>query len=861
MSGRIQSADIKTVAELVANGATKSSLPQDSQVYASAIGDYTLAEAIEAGLINDFPPLRLYASATPDAKLNISPSAIPLANGGAKALPPFGAAFGAYPQTSINFQTGAITGGVVVGTIPSTTSGEFRRVGFTYGSDNKVYMVWSAAAASVGALAGAQTLVVAGGVSLGYVDLEGTGTTTYKTAGSATNVIENAVSGTARIVCFLASVDSQIAAYFGQMRLSAHATDASRVRLSGADVTLFDGSVRGQVIKNIVMNFAGASIDFTGANAGSIYNTAEDTVIGTFTAVTPALNQYRWYSVAMIPDTVGSDNRITIQMNIAAASADGASIAAAPRADYPSNGNPVGQFCVQNVGGTVVLSQLFQLGSGAGGSGTSSSGGGAAKSPADGFQAIVSDAFDVGPTAATTKVDSTNTKATYSTAKQLYALACDKAPTITIVGTAVTLSVAPSFTVQVGDILWVNSLNDWARISAVSSQTSLTIDFTIGNVTTAAGMVSQAVWTQNLVNYGSATEKTRLRDFFANTANLTAHLEYSDSLIAGDITADQVDAARIVASISNNGLQADTGLPTSDKFGGIVTRPAAPSQILDVVLPSNTNKERLIICFFANPNNASVTSLANLINYDISLYAETTFTNGGYLNSAFTLSDGSLAYNTSAPSLVGGNTRLTLGWDFIPGVNAGSPDGDIEVVVDGSIIPRFFTGVVGTYWKEVTGSTRTIEINGDLTVLSPAISIHVRRRQGTLDSSTQNVARIGAMFDAVVGSASDVTTGRAQYSSVSSALAAVQPGASILLLNSAAAESVVVNKAGIVLQGRGYNGLMTSVTVSADYCDVSSVRATNWTVSGNHNFVRGWIPTANTPVNSGTDNAMTIITL
>lgn len=50
MGGRIQTQDIKTVAELVAAGATAASLPQDSQVYVSANAlNKTLKAAIEAG--------------------------------------------------------------------------------------------------------------------------------------------------------------------------------------------------------------------------------------------------------------------------------------------------------------------------------------------------------------------------------------------------------------------------------------------------------------------------------------------------------------------------------------------------------------------------------------------------------------------------------------------------------------------------------------------------------------------------------------------------------------------------------------------------------------------------------------------
>lgn len=50
-SGKIQKQDVKTVADLTDNGATKADLIQDTQIYMSEVAGYTLAEAKAAGLL------------------------------------------------------------------------------------------------------------------------------------------------------------------------------------------------------------------------------------------------------------------------------------------------------------------------------------------------------------------------------------------------------------------------------------------------------------------------------------------------------------------------------------------------------------------------------------------------------------------------------------------------------------------------------------------------------------------------------------------------------------------------------------------------------------------------------------------
>lgn len=167
-----------------------------SGVPANTLLDTTLP-ALDKG--HNFP-CRLYASFPADAKINIEASQVKAADGTGKSPGKVESAIPSTVQTTINFQTGAVVGATINGTIPSSTAGEFRRAVFTLLGNSTIQMNFTNPAGSVGALESPLGYFVATGKSLGWVDLESTGTTTYKTAGSATSVIEDEVSGVTRIV-------------------------------------------------------------------------------------------------------------------------------------------------------------------------------------------------------------------------------------------------------------------------------------------------------------------------------------------------------------------------------------------------------------------------------------------------------------------------------------------------------------------------------------------------------------------------------------------------------------------------------------------------------------------------------------
>lgn len=156
--------------------------------------DDTIIDGIDAEFTT---PLRMRASfPTADSKLNFEPSVTASSDGGKKSLAPLKSQVFNLAATTLDFQTQASTGASFVITWPTTNNvGQFRRVGFTLLGNGSIQALFSAEAATQGALTNAGTLFVKSGIALGFIDIVCTDNTTigkYKTAGSVANVIENA---------------------------------------------------------------------------------------------------------------------------------------------------------------------------------------------------------------------------------------------------------------------------------------------------------------------------------------------------------------------------------------------------------------------------------------------------------------------------------------------------------------------------------------------------------------------------------------------------------------------------------------------------------------------------------------------
>jgi len=152
-------------------------------------------------------PLRLRQGVPADSKLYISGNKVTSGDDSQKSSGPAEGSMNTFVASSIDYQSGATTGGdikVAGGSfaLPACTVGQFRRHVLVYSSfSNWVDTAFSAQSATVGALtSAATTFETLDGVGMGYVDLECTNSAgQYKTVGSATNVIQSLVSGNTRI--------------------------------------------------------------------------------------------------------------------------------------------------------------------------------------------------------------------------------------------------------------------------------------------------------------------------------------------------------------------------------------------------------------------------------------------------------------------------------------------------------------------------------------------------------------------------------------------------------------------------------------------------------------------------------------
>jgi hypothetical protein len=161
-------------------------------------------------------PLRMAATfPTADANLNFQPAEIGAADGAQKSAPPIGNVAVAFPVSTVNFQLGTTTGGTFLPNsgantiaLPTSTVGFYIRVGFSLLSTGQMQAIFSAQSATVVGLANPGLLMTAGGMPVGWIDLQAVTSTTYKTAGSTSNIIENAPGGTATIGRFVGASSS-----------------------------------------------------------------------------------------------------------------------------------------------------------------------------------------------------------------------------------------------------------------------------------------------------------------------------------------------------------------------------------------------------------------------------------------------------------------------------------------------------------------------------------------------------------------------------------------------------------------------------------------------------------------------------
>lgn len=196
------------------------------------------------------------------------------------------------------------------------------------------------------------------------------------------------------------------------------------------------------------------------------------------------------------------------------------------------------------------------------------------------------------------------------------------------------------------------------------------------------------------------------------------------------------------------------------------------------------------------------------------------------IDSAFGYTDGSGTPYNLGVTVIGGKTRVTLGFTYIPGSSPGTPFGELQIEIDGKAIPRYLAGVTnGAYFKELNGNE--IELDSDYSAYNAAIFI--RRVAGPTDVDTSLLGTISRQigFSAVVGTPVDLAANVATHTDIQTAINDVNPGEKIKVLRGTYSDPVNVNKR-VYIEGSGYDTHVDgTVTFSTSYCYAKEFRFGN----------------------------------
>jgi len=314
--------------------------------------------------------------------------------------------------------------------------------------------------------------------------------------------------------------------------------------------------------------------------------------------------------------------------------------------------------------------------------------------------------------------------AVYNVVNQYLRLAYDATKTVTGTGTSMTMSLAPSFTVKIGDMLIVGS--QAKRITAVGSQTSYTIESAFSvDPSSSACTVSQAAYSKDLNAYAGNGNAASAAFSSAISQIL---MTYEDTTTLGDIIFDANTTPVIAYSVSTD----------NSNYTSKQVRPTNLSDSLSMLNISNPGTN-LLVRFFANATSGS--GSVNLTKYKVSFHRDVTSADGFIQNQAFSFTNGvGTEINCSAPSVVSGKTRLQMTFSYATGVNSGTTNGSIKVYLNGQKIPRFVDSTLtpDAYYKEI--DSNTIELDRDYSAYQ--LSIEVIQDVHTVDTSDLNSSNV-----------------------------------------------------------------------------------------------------------------------
>lgn len=159
----------------------------------------------------------------------------------------------------------------------------------------------------------------------------------------------------------------------GQLRLKEHPSNPKRLVVTGATRILNDGTKMVQKLRNLLLSFDGAEIDF---DTKLIYEADGVTPFANspnFAYTYPTGVNFKWLSITLLTSTVSADNQFTPQFLILEGSNEAATADLANKPVFGS-GTSIGAIFVQGDGGgniaAITQSNVSLLGSAGGGSGS-----------------------------------------------------------------------------------------------------------------------------------------------------------------------------------------------------------------------------------------------------------------------------------------------------------------------------------------------------------------------------------------------------------------------------------------------------------------------------------------------------------
>jgi len=142
----------------------------------------------------------------------------------------------------------------------------------------------------------------------------------------------------------------------GQLRLKEHPSNKSRVVVTGVDRETLDGTTKAFTLQNQLLDFEGAEIDFS---TGEVFAPDGVTPLGlNFTPPSIQEQQWRWFSVSVVPELVTSDQETKGQILVLPATSDGASKQAANKPPLGS-GIQLGAIAVQQQQNAILVERTI----------------------------------------------------------------------------------------------------------------------------------------------------------------------------------------------------------------------------------------------------------------------------------------------------------------------------------------------------------------------------------------------------------------------------------------------------------------------------------------------------------------------